>query len=101
MNLFVLLLFFSSSSCEYVNINKLRALKLRSVWESPELQPALAYIQANSKVNRSKLSHHSRIINGKRANLGDFPFHVLVETDFRWQCGGSLISEVWVLTVRS
>jgi hypothetical protein len=96
MKLFLLLLFFSFFSSKIVQVSHI--LNLRSVWESPELQPAFAYINSNSKSNRS--TQHSRIIKGKLANLGEFPFHVLVEADSKWFCGGSLIKPEWILTVR-
>ncbi|XP_058456874.1 collagenase-like [Malaya genurostris] len=43
----------------------------------------------------------SRIINGKNAELGQFPYQakLIIETDQdRALCGGSLLSDVWVLT---
>ncbi|XP_058456873.1 collagenase-like [Malaya genurostris] len=46
-------------------------------------------------------AEESRIINGKNAELGQFPYQakLIIETDQgRALCGGSLLSDVWVLT---
>ena len=38
------------------------------------------------------------IINGQWAARGAWPWHVMLRLDGRFQCGGSLISDRWVLT---
>ncbi|XP_063918631.1 brachyurin-like [Zophobas morio] len=44
---------------------------------------------------------YGRIINGENATLGQFPWQVGVDLGFNdtiWFCGGSIISEYWILT---
>ncbi|GFG36602.1 hypothetical protein Cfor_05815 [Coptotermes formosanus] len=42
--------------------------------------------------------HHHRITNGIVASRGQFPWQVSIITDSTWYCGGSVISNDWVLT---
>lgn len=48
------------------------------------------------------LAQNSRIIGGKYARSGDFPYMVLIEFDISdtivRHCGGSIISDQWILT---
>jgi Trypsin len=71
---------------------------LRSIWESPELQPALKNLAPNlaAEVNKG-----GRILNGSPARPGQFPYHVLLVIDNAWWCGGSIIKPNWILTVKS
>jgi chymotrypsin-like protease len=39
-----------------------------------------------------------QIIGGEEAEIGQFPWQVLLRKDSEMQCGGSLISDRWVLT---
>ena len=42
---------------------------------------------------------HERIVNGKVANIGDYPYMALLKmVDGRYSCGGSLINKWYVLT---
>ncbi|XP_065093779.1 collagenase-like [Ochlerotatus camptorhynchus] len=50
---------------------------------------------------RSAPSEESRIINGKDAELGQFPYQALLKIDTpngRALCGGSVLNEEWILT---
>ncbi|KAJ3649445.1 hypothetical protein Zmor_021187 [Zophobas morio] len=61
---------------------------------------ALPSSPAHSKVFPSKLPG-ARIINGDQAAQGQFPWQVALFFDSRegsWFCGGSIISEEWILT---
>jgi secreted trypsin-like serine protease len=69
--------------------------KLRNIWESPELQPALKNL---SPKLAAEVSRGGRILNGTRASAGQFPYHVLLVIDNSWWCGGSLIKSNWILT---
>lgn len=71
--------------------------KLRDIWESPELQPALKNL---SPKLAAEVSRGGRILNGTRASPGQFPYHVLLVIDSAWWCGGSLINSNWILTVK-
>jgi secreted trypsin-like serine protease len=42
--------------------------------------------------------HQHRITNGFIASRGQFPWQVSIITDSTWYCGGSVISNDWVLT---
>ncbi|XP_067003858.2 brachyurin [Anabrus simplex] len=46
----------------------------------------------------SRVSVHSRIINGEPARRGQFPWQAAIIADNSHLCGGSLISNQWVLT---
>jgi hypothetical protein len=101
MKWFVFFLLISLSTSEYINLEDFYALKLKSIWESPRLQPLRKHIESKNKASsrsRHLSKQHSRILNGTQAMLGDFPFHVLLETDLHYYCGGSLIKADWVLT---
>jgi len=52
---------------------------------------ALALNNASAKIQ-------GRIISGKEARLGQFPWQVLIKKTEDVSCGGSIISENWVLT---
>ena len=71
--------------------------KLKNIWESPELKPALNNLE-KKMIHKRKLN--SKILQGNSANPGQFPFHVLLAIDYFYECGGSLIKPNWVLTVR-
>lgn len=70
--------------------------KLRNIWESPELQPALKNLAPKIGAEESR---GGRIINGSPASPGQFPYHVLLVIDGAWWCGGSIIKPNWILTV--
>jgi secreted trypsin-like serine protease len=64
---------------------------------------ALASYQDPSKTIPLK-SAHSRIIGGHRADPGQFPWKAVLQISgdrSEWICGGSLISDKWVLTAAS
>jgi Secreted trypsin-like serine protease len=42
--------------------------------------------------------HHHHITNGISASRGQFPWQVSIMTDNTWYCGGSVISNDWILT---
>ena len=46
----------------------------------------------------SKNHISNRIVNGKEAPLGAFPYQVSLRKDFRHRCGGSIINNRWILT---
>ena len=52
-------------------------------------------------LNTPKLSD-GRIINGENATLGQFPWqtgiYLAYNDTYYWFCGGSIISEEWILT---
>jgi hypothetical protein len=99
MKCLVFFLFITLSTSEFMDLEDFFALNLKSVWESPRLQPLRKHVESKSKASSRHLSkQHSRILNGTQAMLGDFPFHVLLETDLHYYCGGSLIKTDWVLT---
>lgn len=68
--------------------------QLKSIWEAPE------YAHLRSKTLGDD-PRAGRIVGGQLAHAGQFPHHVLLVIDgaLYW-CGGSLIYENWVLTVR-
>lgn len=68
--------------------------KLKSIWESPEL----AHRRPKSFGEDTR---GGRIVGGSFAHPGQFPHHVLTIIDGGYWCGGSLIYENWVLTVRN
>ena len=45
-----------------------------------------------------KLFPGPRIINGEQAAEGQFPWQVGLNVNDFWFCGGSIISEEWILT---
>lgn len=53
----------------------------------------LGYVAAAKQEGRNL-----RIINGKVAQPGQFPYYVGVYIDMAGFCGGSLINKKWVLT---
>lgn len=67
--------------------------KLKSIWESPELAHVRPKVLQESPGG-------GRIVGGEFAHHGQFPHHVLTIIDGGYWCGGSLIYENWVLTVR-
>ena len=67
--------------------------KIKSIWESPEL----AHIAPKPLGDNNR---GGRIVGGSFAHLGQFPHHVLTIIDSGYWCGGSLLHENWVLTVR-
>jgi hypothetical protein len=71
--------------------------KIRNIWESPELQPAL---QNLSPKVAAEVSRGGRILNGNLARPGQFPYHVLLVIDYAWWCGGTIIKPNWILTVK-
>ncbi|XP_059129471.1 serine protease 55 isoform X1 [Peromyscus eremicus] len=44
-------------------------------------------------------TRHSRIIGGQEAEVGEFPWQVSIREMRQHLCGGSIISEWWILTV--
>jgi hypothetical protein len=100
MKIFLVFLCFSFSSTEFVNKNDIDLTNIKSVWESSQLQPALAYIKSTYK-KKSKTRQSTRIIDGTKAKPGQFPFHALLKNDNTFWCGGSLITPDWVLTVKT
>ncbi|XP_046400892.1 transmembrane protease serine 9-like [Ischnura elegans] len=54
-------------------------------------QPAYAGISLKNHIN-------SRITGGEQATHGQFPWQALISMDNSYVCGGSLISDTWVLT---
>jgi secreted trypsin-like serine protease len=99
MKCFVFLLLISLSTSKYISLEHFFDLNLKSVWESPRLQPLLKRIEKKFNDNSSQSSNqNTRILNGTKARFGDFPFHVLLEVDLQYYCGGSLIKNSWVLT---
>ncbi|EDL85331.1 rCG52171 [Rattus norvegicus] len=42
---------------------------------------------------------HSRIIGGQEAEVGEFPWQVSIQENDHHFCGGSILSEWWILTV--
>lgn len=100
---FLLLFQFSwilSSFCKFVPLNSLIPKSLKNVWESPELQPALENLRSRYKGNMEfREKKFPRILDGKKAKYGDFPYYFLLELDNNYHCGGSLIKPYWILTV--
>jgi secreted trypsin-like serine protease len=41
---------------------------------------------------------HGQLIDGQEAEIGQFPWQVMLLLNLVFQCGGSLISDRWVLT---
>ncbi|CRK86623.1 CLUMA_CG000460, isoform A [Clunio marinus] len=68
--------------------------ELKSVWESPELLPTLKKIDPSYDAT----VRGGRIVGGSIAEVGQFPFSVLVVMDEGYWCGGSLLNAYWVLT---
>jgi Trypsin len=64
--------------------------KLKSVWSS-KVAPNLV----------TEKNREGRILNGTRASPGQFPYHVLLVIDGSFLCGGSIIQQNWILTVKS
>lgn len=69
---------------------------IKSIWESPDLQPALTKI--NSFINNGNIVH--RIVGGDFALPEQFLHHVLLHLESAYICGGSLLNANWILTVR-
>lgn len=42
---------------------------------------------------------HSRIIGGQEAEVGEFPWQVSIQEKRHHFCGGSILSEWWIITV--
>ena len=57
-----------------------------------------AYEQAVPIIRQSSGNVESRIIGGKEAAKGQFPYQAAVTLDDNNFCGGSLISKKWILT---
>lgn len=51
-----------------------------------------------TSARRGTLGGSLGIINGKKAKQGQFPYQVGITMDGQYFCGGSIISEDWVLT---
>jgi hypothetical protein len=101
MKFLALLLFLSFSFAQYMPISVLDNLNLRSIWEAPKLQKTVAHLETRFKrKNQTNSRQFSRIIDGTKAKLGDFPYHVLIEVDETFWCGGSILSATWVITVK-
>lgn len=71
----------------------------KSIWESPELQPAMNNLATSFTAAKRKLLA-SRITNGLSAKAGQFPHGVAMLIDVDFVCGGSFLSSRWILTVR-
>jgi len=69
---------------------------LRSIWESPRLQPAAQNFTSRYGINKS--TNERGIVGGSPAREGQFPFHLLLVIDDMWWCGGSLLNANWALT---
>ncbi|ALC49841.1 CG8952 [Drosophila busckii] len=64
------------------------------------LQSLLLLQAAPQQRSENSLSIQGRIINGRQAAVGQFPWQVILKRD-EWDdllCGGSIISDSWVLT---
>lgn len=72
---------------------------VKSIWQSPDLQPALNLLSLKSEVSVHK-ALTSRITRGNFASPGQFPHSVVMVIDVEWICGGSILSSRWILTVR-
>lgn len=54
---------------------------------------------ASDRIMRRQLEPNPFIVNGTDAKIEDFPFAVSVQYKSYHICGGSILSEYWVLTV--
>lgn len=70
--------------------------QIKSPMENPRYQDFLSKFYSLEK----KVSRVGRIVGGKYAVVGQFPYQVYGLFD-RWLCGGSIISENFILTVSS
>lgn len=61
----------------------------------------VAHLFNANAISKQEPQIESRIVNGKNADRGQFPFYAFLELHYADRatiCGGSLISDKWVLT---
>uniref|UniRef100_A0ABD2X328 Peptidase S1 domain-containing protein n=1 Tax=Trichogramma kaykai TaxID=54128 RepID=A0ABD2X328_9HYME len=51
-----------------------------------------------SKASCDSGDEHTRIVDGKEAPEGAFPYMVSLRKDLKHRCGGSIIADRWILT---
>ena len=94
---FLFILFLSTISA-FSKDATLNSRKIKTIWESPQLQPALKHLSPKNIKNVNEILS-PRIVRGKISKPGQFPHYVAMLVDDQWLCGGSILSARWVLTV--
>ncbi|XP_070535297.1 serine protease 30-like [Ptychodera flava] len=65
----------------------------------PEIDDVSAYVGHNVRQSHGRTDFNIKIVGGKDADVGEWPWQtVFYSTDGGYFCGGSLISEDWILT---
>ncbi|XP_024875148.1 uncharacterized protein LOC112456685 isoform X1 [Temnothorax curvispinosus] len=54
--------------------------------------------QVASTASRSFPSRHSRIVGGASSSMGNWPWQIALYKDGKYQCGGALIKDRWVIS---
>lgn len=96
---FLIVLFLSAISVLSKDLT-INLKTVKSIWDSPELQPALKHFSSKNSKNLNRI-FSSRIVRGKSSKPGQFPHYVAMYVDDQWLCGGSVLSSRWILTVRN
>ncbi|KAM7321410.1 serine protease 55 [Alexandromys fortis] len=58
-----------------------------------------ANIECGTRPLYDSRTRHSRIIGGQEAEVGEFPWQVSIQEKRHHFCGGSILSEWWIITV--
>ncbi|KAG8233805.1 hypothetical protein J437_LFUL008025 [Ladona fulva] len=65
----------------------------------PEVYPGYKKGTVRAPANAGLAVHHdTRVVGGQVASHGQFPWQVLISMDNSYVCGGSVISDTWILT---
>ena len=65
---------------------------------SPPSSCFLLLVQCGQRMNTSEKSEVLEIIGGVPANIRDFPWQIRILENGSHLCGGSILSEWWILT---
>ena len=84
----------------YTSIQILPFVVLHCVmpWVSPPSSCFLLLVQCGQRMNTSEKSEVLEIIGGVPANIRDFPWQIHILENGSHLCGGSILSEWWILT---
>ena len=84
----------------YTSIQILPFVVLHCVmpWVSPPSSCFLLLVQCGQRMNTSEKSEVLEIIGGVPANIWDFPWQIHILENGSHLCGGSILSEWWILT---
>lgn len=74
--------------------------QLKSPMEHPRYQKMLSELYRKANLEHDVL-RGGRIVGGQEAAAGQFPYQIYQYIDDMWICGGSIISENFILTVNT